>query len=106
MKRRVKIGERNQVDIGGQLVEVSGHAVATYRERFASNFSYTGARQQLEGKLAHHGVIQHQRPSWLNFHTEAVESYAVIEDEGLVLPLRLHRSKPGLLVAPTCLHRS
>jgi hypothetical protein len=105
LKRRVKIGERNPVEVEDHLIEISGHAVRSYRERFKPNVSLSGARQDLETKLATSGEITRQRPTWLSGYTNDSEAYAVLEDGDLALPLRRHTSKPGVFVVPTCLYR-
>jgi hypothetical protein len=105
MKRRVKIGHRNQVAIDDRLIEISGHAVRSYQERFRPTLPLSAARQDLEGKLTQEGVIQRERPHWLSGYTNEVAGYAVIESRDLALPLREHRTKPGVLIAPTCLYR-
>lgn len=104
-KRRVKIGERNQVPVGDKLIEVSGHAVRSYQERFRPTLPLSSARQDLEAKLTHEGMIQSERPSWLSGYTNEVAYYAVLDGYDLAMPLRQHRTKPGILIAPTCLYR-
>lgn len=105
MKRRVKIDQRNQVDVGGRLVELSGHAVRSYRERFKPTLGLSAARQDLEAKLTQAGAITERRPSWLSGYTNDASAYVVLEGGDLVLPLRLHSSKSEIFVAPTCLYR-
>ena len=105
MKRRVKIDRRNQVAIDDCLIEISGHAVRSYQERFRPTLPLSAARQDLEAKLTQEGAIQSERPSWLSGYTNVVTGYAVLEASNLALPLREHRTKPGVLIAPTCLYR-
>lgn len=103
MLRRVVIDSGGPCQIGGKQVELSGHAVNAYQERFQPSLRHRDALAHLEGLIGSSGKLQSSRPRWLAGHGGEADGYIVIDDD-ITLPLRRHRSKPGVMVVPTCLY--
>jgi hypothetical protein len=88
-------------DVDLSRIHISGEAESRYRERFRPDLSYRDAHDDLRRRMVEHGVVQVSPPRWVMSFSEAV-GYVVV-DEDVALPLRWHRSRPGTLVAVTCL---
>ena len=84
-------------------IELSTHAIERFAQRVRPGLDPAAAAEQL-AQLALAGELRDEPPSWhLAGAAQIAPWYLVIAD--IVLPLRPHRSEPGVLVATTCLAR-
>lgn len=85
-------------------IELTTHAIERYQQRVRPALDVEDAADEL-GHVALFGTVSEEPPEW-HAHTCAQLSPFYLEVADIVLPLKPHRTQPGVLVATTCLAKS